>query len=132
MPRLPLGKLEKSDHVRLDEEIMIKGLEQENFYKYLGVDESSGIQHATVRQKIKKHLVRRTQLILKTELNSKNRTTTISTLAIPVITYSFNITDWNLNEVKRLDIKTRKMSMHTVCITQKPIFTTFTSQEVVG
>ena len=41
MPRLPLGKLEKSDHVRLDEEIMIKGLEQENFYKYLGVDESS-------------------------------------------------------------------------------------------
>ena len=30
-------------------------------------------------------------------------------LAIPVITYSFNITDWNLSEVKRLDIKVRKM-----------------------
>ena len=69
-----------------------------------------------MRQKIKKHLVRRTQLILKTELNSKNRITTISTLAIPVITYSFNITDWNLSEVKRLDVKIRKMmtthSMH--------------------
>ena len=37
-------------------------------------------------------------------------------LAIPVITYSFSITVWNLSEVKRLDIKVRKMmtthSMH--------------------
>ena len=37
-------------------------------------------------------------------------------LAIPVITYSFNIIDWNLSGVKRLDIKIRKMitthSMH--------------------
>ena len=69
------GKLEESDHVRLDEETMIKDLEQEEVYKYLGVDESSGIQHATMKQKLKKELVRRTRLILKTELNSKNRIT---------------------------------------------------------
>ena len=37
------GKLEKSDHVWLDEETMIKDLEQEKVYKYLGVDESSAI-----------------------------------------------------------------------------------------
>ena len=95
---------------------MIKDLEQEKVYKYLGVDESSGIQHATMKQKLKKELVRRTRLILKTELNSKNRITAINTLAIPVITYSFNIIDWNLSEVKRLDVKIRKMmtthSMH--------------------
>ena len=110
------GKLETSDHVRLDEETMIKDLEQEKVYKYLGIDESSGIQHATLKQKLKKELVRRTQLILKTELNSKNRITAINTLAIPVITYSFNIIDWNLSEVKKIDVKVRKMmtthSMH--------------------
>ena len=103
------GKLEKSGHIRLDEETIIKDLEQEKVYKYLGVDDSSGIQHATMKQKLKKELVRRTRLILKTELNSKNRITAINTLAIPVITYSFNIIDWNLSEVKRLDIKIRKM-----------------------
>ena len=103
------GKLEKSDHVRLDEETMIKDLEQEKVYKYLGVDESSGIQHTTMKQKLKKKLLRRTQLILNTELNSKNRITATNTLAIPVITYSFNITDWNLSEVKILGIKVRKM-----------------------
>ena len=110
------GKLEKSDHVRLDEETMIKDLEQEKVYKYLGIDESSGIQHATMRQKLKKKLVKRTRLILKTELNSKNRITAINMLAIPVIIYSFNIIDWYLSEGKRLNIKVGKMmtthSMH--------------------
>ena len=71
------GKLEKSDHVRQDEET---DLEQEKVYKYLGIDVSSGIQHATTKQKLKKELVRRTRLILKTELNSKNRITAINTL----------------------------------------------------
>ena len=88
---------------------MIKCLEQEKVYKYLGADESSGIQHATMKQILKKELVRKTRLILKTELHSKNRITAIIMLAIPVITYSFNIIDWNFNEVKRLDVKIRKM-----------------------
>ena len=52
----------------------------------------------------------------KTELHSKNRITATNTLAILVITYSFNIIDWDLSEVKRLDIRIRKMmithSMH--------------------
>ena len=95
---------------------MIIDLEQEKVCKYLGADESSGIQHAAMKQKLKKELVRRTRLIPKTELNSRNRTTAINMLAIPVITYSYYIIHWNFNEVKRLDIKVRKMmtthSMH--------------------
>ena len=55
-------------------------------------------------------------MIVKTELNSKNRITVISILAVSMITYSFDITDWNLREIKRLDVKVRKMmtkhSMH--------------------
>ena len=43
------GKLKKSDHVRLDDETIIKDLEQEKTHKYLGVDKSSGIQHATMK-----------------------------------------------------------------------------------
>ena len=38
-----------------------------------------------------------------------NMTTAINMLAIPVITYSFNITDRNLSEVKGLDTKVRKI-----------------------
>ena len=110
------GKLEKFGNVRLDEETILKDLEQEKVYKYLGVDEFSGIQHATMKQTLQKELVRRTRLILKTKLPSRNKITAINTLAIPVMTYSFNIVDWNLSEVKRLDTKIRKTittrSMH--------------------
>ena len=85
-----------------------------------------------MKQKLNKENVRRKRLILKIELNSKNMITAINTLAIPVITYSFNIIDWNLSEVKRLDVNIRKMmtthSMHH----PRLIFTVFTSQEVVG
>ena len=83
-------------------------------YKYLGFDEWNSTHHNEA--KTKKELVRRTQLIFKTELNSKNGATANNMLAIPAIAFSFNIIDWNLREVKRLDIKVRKMmtthSMH--------------------
>ena len=48
------GKLEKSDHDWLDEETMIKDLEQVRIYKCLGIEESNGIWHATRKQKLKK------------------------------------------------------------------------------
>ena len=54
-------------------------------------------------------LARVALLILETELNSKNWTTRIYMLAFPVTISSFNIMDWNLSELKRLDIKVRKM-----------------------
>ena len=49
-----------------------------------------------MKQKLRKKLGRKTRLVLKTELNSKNRKFSINTLAIPAITYSFDIIDWNL------------------------------------
>ena len=50
------SKLEKSDHIRLHEETMMKDLEQEKVYEYLGVDESSEIQHVTLKKKLKRNL----------------------------------------------------------------------------
>ena len=62
-------------------------------------------------------------MILNTELNSKNRITATNTLAIPGITYSFNIADWNLNEVKRLGIKVRKMiTIHSMYYPKTDIY----------
>ena len=54
-------------------------------------------------------------MILETELNSKNKLTAINMLAMSVITYNLNIIDWNLSEVKRLNIKVRKkMTTHSI------------------
>ena len=47
--------------------------------------------------------------IMKTELNSRNRIQAINSLAVPVVQYSFNIINWNLSDLQRMDTKTRKL-----------------------
>ena len=103
------GKLSTTDNIFLDDDTIIKELDQESTYKYLDVNEGDGIQHAKMKEKIRKECLRRVRSIMKTELNSKNRITAINTIAIPVVSYSFNIINWNLSEIKRLDAKIRKM-----------------------
>ena len=96
-------KLTGTTSVELDRNTVIKDLEQEEVCKYLGVDESNGVQHAAMKEKIRKECYRKVRPILKTELNSANRTEAINILAIPVVTYSFNIINWTIPEIRRLD-----------------------------
>jgi hypothetical protein len=39
-------------------------------------------------------------MILKSELNSRNKNTEIGALAVPVLRYSFGIINWRLEEIK--------------------------------
>ena len=48
------------------------------------------------------------RMVLKSELNSANKLDAINTSAVPVVTYSFNIVNWTLQELAKLDTKTRK------------------------
>ena len=77
--------------------------------KYLGVDASDGIQHSKMKEKIRKESNRRVRLILRTELNGRNRIEAINSLAVQVVQYSFGITDWKISELKNIDTKTRKL-----------------------
>ena len=45
---------------------------------------------------------------LKSELKSTNKLEAINTLAVPVVTYSFDIINWTLQELAKLDTKTRR------------------------
>ena len=103
------GKMTRSASLELDITTIIKVLNQEEFYKYLGVNESDGIQHSQMKEKIGKECYRRVHAILKTELNSANRIEAINTLAIPVVTYSFNIVNWTLSDIKKMDTRIRKL-----------------------
>jgi hypothetical protein len=87
----------------------IQELEQQKTYKYLGTEESDGIQHQQMKERLKKEYTRRLRIILKSELNAKNKITAIGALAIPVLRYSFGIINWRLDEIKKIDRKTRKI-----------------------
>ena len=103
------GKIVSTSNIHLDIDNIIKELDNEEMYKYLGIYEGDGIQHNRMKEKIRKEYYGRTRLVLKTELNAKNRIQAINALAVPVVTYSFNIINWNVSEIQRMDTKTRKI-----------------------
>ncbi|XP_067050697.1 uncharacterized protein [Acropora muricata] len=90
--------LTTTENIQIDLDTTIQHLEEEGTYKYVGVNEGDGIQHAKMKEKIKKEYYRRIRMITKSELNAINRTEAINTLATPVVTYSFNIVDWKMKE----------------------------------
>ena len=73
-------------------------------HKYLSVDESNKIRHRATKEK-RKECYLRVWETLKTEINTANHMEAINSLAIPVITYSFNIINWTIPEVRRLYMK---------------------------
>ena len=103
------GKLTETSDLQLDTDTHIRELDQEGVYKYLWISEGDGIQHAAMKEKVSKEYYSRVRLVLKSELNAANRFEAINTLAAPVVTYSFNILNWKMSKIKRLDTKTRKL-----------------------
>ena len=76
---------------------------------YLGIEESEGIQHQQMKERLKKEYRRRLRMILKSELNTRNKITAIRGLAVTVLRYSFGKIKWRIEELKQIDWKTRKM-----------------------
>jgi len=103
------GKLTTTENIQIDISTNIQQLEPEETYKYLGINEGNGIQHAMMKDRIRKEYYRRLRLINKSELNASNRIDAINTLAVPVVIYSYNIIDWTQQEIQNLDRKTRKI-----------------------
>ena len=107
------GKLLKVENITVDTITVIKDPEREENYKYLRVTEGDGIQHSSMREKIREECFRKVRSILISELNARNKVDAINSLALPVVTYSFTIINWSLSEIKKVDTKIRKLlTMH--------------------
>jgi hypothetical protein len=75
-------------------------LEQGKTYNYLGIEEGEGIQHQQMKEILKQEYNRRLRIILKSELNARNKITAIGALAVPVLRYSFGIINWRIEDIK--------------------------------
>ena len=87
------GKKVSAEGIPLNENQVIQDLDQAETYNYLGMEEGEGIQHHKMKVKIRKAYKRRIKLVLKSELNARNKIAAINTLAVPVIPYSYGVTD---------------------------------------
>ena len=59
--------------------------------KYLGIEEGEGVDNSLMKEKLMKEYYCWVWQILKTDLNLKNKITSVSTLAVPFLVYSFGI-----------------------------------------
>lgn len=108
-PILLKEKFKNSENIILSKDSTIQQLEQDQAYTYLGIQENHGIQHSEMKSKIIKEYKKRLRLICQSELKGSNKFRAINTLAVPVLTYSFNVVNWKLSEIKNIDRKTRKI-----------------------
>ena len=69
----------------------IQELEQGKTYKYLGIEESEGIQHQQMKERLKQEYRRRLRMIMKSELIARNKAKAIGAFVVPVWRYSFGI-----------------------------------------
>jgi hypothetical protein len=93
------GKLTHSQNLVIDINIEIQELEQGKMYKYLGIEEAEGIQHQQMKERLKQEYNRRLRMILKSELNARNKITAIGALAVTVLRYSFGIINWRIEDI---------------------------------
>jgi hypothetical protein len=66
-----------------------------------------------MKERLQKKYTRRLKMILENKLSAKNKITAIGESAIPAVRYSFNIINWRLKEIRKIDRKTRQiLTMH--------------------
>jgi hypothetical protein len=63
----------------------IQEIQQGKMYKYLGIEESEGIQHQKTKGRLKQEYSRILRMILKSELNTKSKNRAVGALAVPIL-----------------------------------------------
>ena len=63
---------------------------------------------SAMKEKARKEHYRRIKTILKSKLNPCTKISVINALTIPWVSYDFNVINWQMKEIRKMDAKTRK------------------------
>ena len=107
---LPLGEI-------------IKSLEEDGAYKYLGVLEADNIKHNKIKKEIIKEYVARCHQIYSGSIDMHLPVTLIDIInmyTVPVVRYSAGIVNWTKEDLDNFDQRTRKlMTINAQCCPPK-------------
>ena len=108
-PAIDKEKIVESHEVIVMNGVTIKPLKDGDSYKYLGQDENIGyvgpLNKACVTAEYKKHA----RKIWSSELSAYNKHIAHNVFTLPVLTPTFGIICWTIQEIENLDIITRKI-----------------------
>ena len=77
--------------------------DQNEIYKFLGVEQADGIKAKEIYAGVKEEVTSRLEILTKTELNDKNLIRAINTKVIPVAVYPMNVCRFTKTEFTELD-----------------------------
>ena len=78
-------------------------------YKYLGVLQECDVKHRDMKKLISEEYLKRVKAVARSKLYSNNMFRAFNSWAVSVVRYSAGILDWRVQELKNLDVKTRKI-----------------------
>ena len=110
---LKRGKHVSTDGISLPDGRLIRGLQEGDWYKYLGFAEADGVLEDQVKSKILTEYKWRVRKVLRSKLNGANMVRAINSWAVALVRYSGGILRWTKMELENVDRRTRKLlTMH--------------------
>ena len=98
------GKMVKGEGLQVLEEHMESMDPDENeIYKFLGIEKADGIQTKSVYERVKHEVTKRVRMLINKELNDINSVRAINAKVIPVAAYPMNVCKFSNGELKVLD-----------------------------
>ena len=89
--------------------LKIKPIQEGESYRYLDQDENVAYEGTINKERVTNEYLSRVKKIWSSELSAYNKTIAHNSFATPVITPTIGILDWTIQEIKDIDIKTRKI-----------------------
>ena len=98
------GKMARGEGLQvLEERMKTMDPDENETYRFLGIEQADGIRTKTVFKRVKEELLNRMKIIINTELNNANLIKAINMKVIPVAAYALNICKFSIRELKELD-----------------------------
>ena len=87
----------------LDERMETIDPDENEIYKFLGVEQADGIKTRVVFESVKSEVENRVKMLVNTELNDTNLISAINVKVIPAAAYSMNVCKFSKGELNELD-----------------------------
>ena len=102
------GRFCQSEGIKLINRQTIKEVDDEG-YKYLGILELDKFKEREMKEIFRTEYLRRFKLVMKSQLNGKNKIKVANTWAVSLMRYGAGTIKWNKEELQEIDMKSRNI-----------------------
>ena len=115
------GKLKSSEETLVMNGLSIRPLKEGECYRYLGQDENLSYNGPINKERVTKEYYGRVRKLWSSELSAYNKSNAHNALAVPIVTPTFGILKWTLEELHQINVKTRKMLTIYISLEKKEV-----------